>query len=433
MAVTMGNALRMRIYIGEFDQWHHRPLYEELIMMAKREGMAGATVFKGIAGFGAHSTVHTTTILRLSEDLPILVEFVDQPERIEQIKPLVNAMVQEGLVTIDPVEVIVYRSRELRSLPPQLRVRDIMQRPSVIRPHTPVTEVMRALAEGPGSVLPVVEEGSERVIGVVTNTDLIAKAGMPLRSGVLRYLREHGQDLPDGGGIVGTLTAAAVMTTPATVSEAEEPAWVAADRLATTGLRALPVIDVQGRYAGMLRRSDVLRSISDTLVGSPMEQGSASVTARAGRVGEIMVTEVPTVRPTASVPAVLDVILVSSIHRVLVTDETHHLLGIISDADLVQRLHPEARPGLLQRFRGTHLGEREMQALSHQTAADVMHREVVTVAPTASLAEALALTLDRHVRLLPVTDAAGRLVGFLACDALLAALIAPEDATGRDG
>jgi CBS domain-containing protein len=429
MSSTVGNALRMRIYIGEFDQWHHRPLYEELIMMAKREGLAGATVFKGIAGFGAHSTVHTTTILRLSEDLPILVEFVDQPERIEHIKPFVDAMVQEGLVTIDPVEVIVYRSRELRSLPDRLLVRDIMQHATPLRPQTPVVDVMNTLAAGPGSVLPVVDGESAQVVGVITNTDLIEKAGMPVRARLLRYLKEHDHPLAEDG-IPESLTAAQVMTTPATIIAADVPAWEAADRLATTGLRALPVVDAQGRYAGMLRRSDVLRSISDTLVGSPMEQGTATAIARAGRIDEIMQTEVPTVRPTASLPEVLDVILVSPIHRVLVTDDTGRLLGIIGDADLVQRLHPEARQGLMQRFRGARLGEREMRALSHQTAADVMHRDVVTVAPDAPLADAMALMLDRHVRLLPVMEADGRLVGYVARDMLLAALVAPENDQG---
>lgn len=430
MVTTVGNALRMRIYIGELDQWHHRPLYEELLMMAKREGLAGGTVFKGIAGFGAHSTVHTSSIVRLTEDLPILVEFVDQPERIEHIRPFVDAMVREGLVTIDPVEVIFYRSREFRSLPAHLLVRDIMQRAVPVRPQTPVTAIITVLAEGPGSVAPVVEEESESVVGVITNTDLIEKAGMPLRSRVLRALHEHGQPLPEEHGIAEGLTAAQVMTAPATVIAAETPAWEAADRLATTGLRALPVVDAHGRYAGMLRRSDVLRSISDTLVGSPIEQGAATAIARAGRVGEIMRTDVPTVRPTASLPEVLDVILVSPIHRVLVTDAGHYLRGIISDADLVQRLHPEAHQGLLQRFRGARLGEREMRTLSRQTAEDVMHRDVITVSPDATLAAAMTLMLDHHLRLLPVTDGEGRLVGFVARDMLLAALVAPEERRG---
>jgi PII-like signaling protein len=108
----VGDAWRMRIYIGESDRWHHQSLAEVLLMMAKREGLAGGTVFRGVAGFGAHSKVHTASILRLSEDLPVLVEFVDSQERIAHIRPFVAEMVTEGLVTIDPVEVLIYRSRE---------------------------------------------------------------------------------------------------------------------------------------------------------------------------------------------------------------------------------------------------------------------------------------------------------------------------------
>jgi len=111
MEIT-GQALRMRIYLGEFDKWHHEPLAQALLMMAKREGLAGGTVFNGVAGFGAHSRMHTSSILRLSEDLPVLVEFVDTAENIARIRPFVDEMVQEGLVTIDPVEIIVYRSRK---------------------------------------------------------------------------------------------------------------------------------------------------------------------------------------------------------------------------------------------------------------------------------------------------------------------------------
>lgn len=430
--VTVGNAVRMRIYVGEFDQWHHRPLYEELLMMAKREGLAGGTVFRGIAGFGAHSKVHTASIVRLSEDLPILVEFIDQPERIAHIRPMVDAMVREGLVTIDPVEVIFYHSRELRSLPPQLLVRDIMGAGSPISSRMPAPDIVSVLAAGPGSVIPVIEEGSERVLGVITNTDLIEKAGMPLRSRIVRYLGERGHPLPEGSGVTAGLTAADVMTAPAAVIDAEQPAWQAADRLATTGLRALPVVDAQGRYVGMLRRSDVLRTISDTLVRSPMDEGAATTIAREGRIAEIMRTDVPTVRPDMPLPEVLDAILASPIHRVLVIEMDRRILGIISDADIVQRLHPEAHPGLFQRWRGSRLGEREIRALSRQTASDVMHREVVTIDSEASLADAVTRMLDRHLRLLPVVDDDERLVGFVARDMLLAALVAPEIGGERD-
>lgn len=99
----------LRIFIGEADRWHGRPLYEAIVEEARRRGLAGATVWKGFMGFGAHSRLHTTKILRLSEDLPVLIEIVDAAEKIEAFLPDLDEMVQEGLVTLERAEVILYR------------------------------------------------------------------------------------------------------------------------------------------------------------------------------------------------------------------------------------------------------------------------------------------------------------------------------------
>jgi len=99
----------LRIFIGESDRWHHKPLYEAIVLKARELGMAGATVLRGPMGFGANSRVHTAKILRLSEDLPLIIEIVDTKERIDLLLPHIDQMVQEGLVTLEPVHVILYR------------------------------------------------------------------------------------------------------------------------------------------------------------------------------------------------------------------------------------------------------------------------------------------------------------------------------------
>jgi PII-like signaling protein len=100
----------LRIFIGEGDKWHGRPLYEAIVEEARRRGLAGATAWKGFSGFGANSRVHTTKILRLSEDLPVIVEIVDAAERIAEFLPVLDEMVTEGLVTVERAEVILYRA-----------------------------------------------------------------------------------------------------------------------------------------------------------------------------------------------------------------------------------------------------------------------------------------------------------------------------------
>ena len=99
----------LRIFIGETDKHHGRPLYEVIVEMARRMGMAGATVLRGIMGFGADSRMHTAKILRLSEDLPVVIEIVDKPERIAKLLPEIDGMIVEGLVTLEKVRVLAYR------------------------------------------------------------------------------------------------------------------------------------------------------------------------------------------------------------------------------------------------------------------------------------------------------------------------------------
>ena len=107
-----GQGKLVRIFIGESDTWHGRPLYEAIVRRLREEGLAGATVFRGIEGFGAHSRLHTARILRLSEDLPLLIEVVDNMDAIERVLPILDEMVSEGLVTMENVEIIAYRATE---------------------------------------------------------------------------------------------------------------------------------------------------------------------------------------------------------------------------------------------------------------------------------------------------------------------------------
>ncbi len=102
----------LRIFIGESDRWHGRPLYEAIVLKARELHLAGATVLRGPMGFGAHSRLHTAKVLRLSEDLPIVVEIVDSRDKVDTLLPHVDEMVDEGLVTLEKVEVIKYRGKD---------------------------------------------------------------------------------------------------------------------------------------------------------------------------------------------------------------------------------------------------------------------------------------------------------------------------------
>ena len=99
----------LRIFIGEADRFEGRPLHEAIVYLARQKGLAGATVLRGLMGFGAHSRMHTAKILRLSEDLPIVIEIIDKPERLQLILPELDGMIKEGLITLEDIRVIAYR------------------------------------------------------------------------------------------------------------------------------------------------------------------------------------------------------------------------------------------------------------------------------------------------------------------------------------
>jgi len=106
-----GPAVRLTVFLGEDDTWHHKPLYHEIVSRAHRAGLAGASVLRGIEGYGAGSRIHTSRLLSLTEDLPLAVIIVDQEDRIRAFLPQLDELVTEGLVILDPVEVIRYVAR----------------------------------------------------------------------------------------------------------------------------------------------------------------------------------------------------------------------------------------------------------------------------------------------------------------------------------
>lgn len=105
-----GTGLLLRIYVGESDQWHGRPLYQAIVERLRERGLAGATVLRGIEGFGAKQHLRTTRLLSLSSDLPVLIEAVDAEEKIRSVIPEMDEMLRDGLITLEKVEVIAYRA-----------------------------------------------------------------------------------------------------------------------------------------------------------------------------------------------------------------------------------------------------------------------------------------------------------------------------------
>jgi uncharacterized protein len=110
-----GEGTLLRVFIGESDTWHGKPLYQAIVQRLRAEGLAGATVLRAIEGFGAKSHLHTSRLLRLSEDLPLVIEVVDTAGNIERALPMLDEMISDGLVTLEKVNVVMYRAGATRS------------------------------------------------------------------------------------------------------------------------------------------------------------------------------------------------------------------------------------------------------------------------------------------------------------------------------
>jgi CBS domain-containing protein/PII-like signaling protein len=426
-------ALRMTIFIGEADRYEHRPLYTAILDRLKRAGCGGATVTRGVAGFGAHSNViKTANILRLSIDLPIVITTVDAAEKIESLLPELSAMLTGGLVTIEETQ-IYYHSAAFHGGLPRLRVGDVMNRePESVTMETAIAEVVQRLLVRDYTALPVVD-GEQRVIGVISDGDML-RAGLTRLSVSLHkatdpaVVRESLARLEREGGTVREL-----MTSPAVTLKPETDLSAAAHVMHTRRLKRLPVVDDQGRLVGVLGRLDILQSIASGYTRRTVPLAHR-LPQEHRTVAEIMERDVPTVAETATLADVVTKLLDSDVKRVLVTDSAGRPSGFISDTDIVARVDPAERPGLLAQLRSRWNAEiaHKVRRSYGQRAVDVMTTPVLTVRDTAPVIEALSLTVDRHVKRVPVVDAEGRVVGIVSRPALLAASLAvaaEEDAS----
>lgn len=409
MSMT-GAAKRLTIYLGESDRWHGQPLYMALLETLRQGGLAGATVTRAVAGFGAHSRIKTARLADVSADLPMVIEVVDTSERIEGILDTVGAMVNEGLITLEDVTVVKYTHRFAPRLPADRRVADVMVRDvTVVQADTPLGQVAQVLLQRGVKAVPVVDRAGH-VIGVITGGDLLTRGGLPLRLSLHAHLppeltAQHVQVLEDSGRV-----AADIMTPqPVTVRQDARLTEVAAE-MARRHLKRLPVTDAEGRLVGLISRIEILRALAAVEEAQP---APPPPTGSGLQVREVMVADVPTAQADTPLDDVLSRLVASPLRRVVVVDADRRVQGLITDAALLERAAPEPKGGLWASVRfALGLGG-PPPPRTDLRARDVMLRNVVTVRDTASVLTAIGLMVEHRVKRLVVVDADGRLVGML--------------------
>jgi len=415
-----GQAQKVTIYIGESDKWKYKPLYMAILDMLKVEDCAGATVTRGVAGFGAHSRIHTANLVALSSDLPLIIEWIDNPTRIERVMPKLQAMIAEGLITVQNVEVVAYSHRRLRQLPANIPVQDIMSREvHAVQADTPLLEVIEMLLDKVYRALPVVDE-AQHVIGIVTEANLLDKVDLLATSAQQQLTKAEVAIELQRLSRIDQPIAKAMTPNPITVSS-DMTVLQAVELMIEHDIKRLPVVDSEKKLIGIVSRVDVLRALCQPpLAETPRKHLAPGYHTK---VGEIMMTNVPTVHHDASLVEIIGLLVSSIQRRVVVIDEAEHVVGIITDGDLINRATATERSGIIHSLsRRIPLKQADTFQLGQRTVTEVITTPVITVTPQTPLSEALQLLLTNHIKRLPVVNTEGQLVGLVGRGGILQAI-----------
>lgn len=444
--LRQGKALALTLYLGESDQWQGQPLYVALIQFLREQGCAGATATRAIAGYGAGARLHEDGGWRWSSDAPVVIQVIDQSERLRRLLPHLQTMLGGGIMTLQDVEVLKYSHARARGLPTGLPVRQIMETAiTTVRPETPIASIIDLLLEAPFRALPVVD-ARLRLLGIIGTADLIAAGVFPLRRGLMRTAialdtqTAEAIEAPLSEARTRATTAEDVMNRQVRSIGPETPIREAAQIMLDSGLRRLPVITSDGTLLGMVTRADLLQVIVTSPLMVPQAHSAPARSAsrplpgvppQQRPIAGYVQSDVPTIQPSASLAEVIDALILSPLKRVLVVDERGQVQGIISDVDVLTQIQAEHRPGLLRMF--TH---RARGASGHglsgalrpsggkaQTAASLMNRSVITVPETASVQETIERMMASGRKFLPVLDPEGRLAGVVGRSDLLRVLL----------
>ena len=322
-----GPGKRLVIYVGESDSWRGSSLYLGILETLLKSGLAGATVTRGHAGFGAHSRIHTWQIEHFSLDLPMVITVVDTAENIEKALDVVKPMVREGLITLEDVEIVKYTHRYLQPLPAERPVAEIMTREiASVTPDTPAMQVVELLLRKLFKAVPVIDD-QRHVMGIITEDDLAERAGMPIRLAVAGRLETD--DLREFLSQVSReKTARDIMTQPVATVQDHEALGYVVQRMIDRDLTRFPVVDTEGRLVGMVSRLDMLRAAAGN-GGGAQEQAPAPKPGRT--LGEIMTPVVPAVYINDDLVDVLQQMLKTNIRYVVVLDEQQQAAGVITE------------------------------------------------------------------------------------------------------
>lgn len=407
---TLVDVKIVRIFLDEEARHQGRPTHESIVNEARQRGLAGATVSRGIMGFGASSLLHTAKILRLSENLPVMVEIVDVPARIAAFLPVLDSMVEAG-------SVVVVDGQAIFHLP--LRIRDVMT-PNVatVGPETALGEVLDLLSRRGVKAVPVMDGGTP--VGIITGGDLLARAGMPLSLDAQCALPTAMRDEHVRCLNFKNLRARDIMTSPVRTINIKTMVRDALRHMAEGGVKRLPVVSDDGHLLGIVSRADVLAAMGHASVVAGHLDVLPEGMHESAR--DVMYRDVPTAGLDTPLTSILEQLVASPLRRVVIIDADRKILGMIHDRDILAHVARREAPGILGGL---------IKALSRSgpvgselagVAKDIMDTGVLTVSPDTPLSKVIQTLVERGIKRVVVADGEGRLCGMVDRDAVLKSL-----------
>ncbi len=418
----------IEVFTSEKPGWKSKSVSSAIVdLVASLKIPARSAVFRGSSGSFETGEIVSTALEVLSFQVPVKIEIILPENHLAATLSLVEALVLDGVILVRRADASLHRV-ESRLVPRHLLVGDVMTRnPVSIDPEFSVSRALTILLESPFHALPVVDKKG-RPAGMLTQGDLIRKAGLPFRFGLLPHLEEGSARALMNA--LETKKTREVMTSPAVTVTESQPLREAVRLLLDRGLKRMPVTGEDGKLTGMLARLDVFRTVS--LLAPDWKKFREENVRVAGVrfVRDVMQDSMETVPPEAPVEEVLRRLASSGSQRLAVTGKDGELLGIVSDRDVFSRF-AEARQSLLTTAAeklGIHRTRIPWESKQHglATAERVMTPNPVWVSPETPIQEAFQIMLDRGLKRLPVVDENRRLIGMISRDALLRCAMACE-------
>jgi len=413
----------IEIFTSEEARYRSRPLADAVIQFVRDlKTAARCIVTRGTSGCYESGEMASDRLEIVSYNLPVRIYIVFPAMETERVLDGLSGMVGDGMVVLHDLNVQIHRTRKTL-FPGQLTVRDVMtSNPESVNASTPLNEVARLLLSSVFTGLPVLDEG-RRPVGVITQGDLVRKAGLPLRLGLLAESDRN--DIETVLSQLASKTASEVMTGPAIHIEENRPLSEAVDMMLKNGVKRLPVVDSAGCLAGVLSRLDIFRTIMRESPDWNAFKAQKIEVGHLKRVGDITRRDMHSVLPDTTLNRVIQMIGKNDIQRVAVVGEGGRLLGIIADKDLLRffRQDKEGMPGLLARIRQAFqkdaCAKDFHQCLAGTSAGSAMTTELVTVREGALIEDAIKLMVEKGLKRLPVVDEEGVFKGMISRDSLL--------------